>query len=177
MKPVRETEQELQFAESGWSFILVGAVLIVVLNYANRHDPSGPGSWIEAFVAYSFGMIFMLGGWWYEDLTLDLLRRTFSRRRGLWPFLRTTQGTFQDFLGLEVTSGWSEASRGDRWKWDLSLLTRNQKKTILARYYKAITAHTELERYARLLKLPAIDRTGVAKVITQPDELERRARK
>lgn len=84
---VREDQTQLRFAHApfvGVVFFVVGAGMAYFGLY--RFEEDGVGRWLMGGMGILFAIAGVLIVLWRHDLTLDLLSRTYSGRRGFWPW-------------------------------------------------------------------------------------------
>jgi hypothetical protein len=159
VNPVQETEEELRFARGGDAKLLLYSVASAVCAAAlmNWGDPTG----YLATTGLALLSVFLFGRFLKSDiLTLNMLSRTFVRRRGVWPFLRITAGTFKDITGVELTTDWvrTRDDSPDRREWYVSLaLPGEMTNPVLCVLSAYEPARAELVRYGNLLQVPVTD--------------------
>jgi len=99
-----------------------------------------------------------------DELTVDLQARMFTRTKGVWPNLRTTSGSMDEIealtLGREIRQGHDDTRYG-LWMVRLSF-KGGTKGRLLGSHRSESAASSQFHSLARILEVPAIDRTGEA---------------
>ena len=157
---VHESNEELRF-DSGWGparlfyipFVAIGGIVLLVQDDSNERLA---GVVLTLLSAVVIGRQLVKR----EGLILDLRSRTFVFREGMWPAGRRTKGAFTEFTGLELATIWMDTDEEtpDHREWHVNLLIPG------ADAYPVLSVSTtydggvvELQRYAKLLNLPATD--------------------
>ena len=163
MRPRLETDQRLEFAVSPWRAAFPGlwTVLFLIAFFAAK----GPSAWYVGSVGIGVGILLTLAFlWWQEALTLDLVARSYTYRRGYWPNLKSDEGALTDInsvaLYVQVRSG---SKGGDIVTWIVSLLFADPAQSIAVA--SSSVERLGYERWtdlSRRLGLPALDRTASA---------------
>ena len=159
LQPVHESGEELRF-NTGW-MNLWGLLFVALLApFAVLALAIGDAAGRLIGVVLASLCVFLVG--WFlrrEELTLDLRNRTFVLRKGVWPFLPKTTGAFTEITGLELTTKWvtTDNSPDHRELHVTLLIGTEQAKPVLCESRTYTAGSEQLQHYAKLLRLPAID--------------------
>jgi hypothetical protein len=174
---IRENERELVFAYpyhvASWVGVLIGGGLF----YLFCHSTMVGGPSILRWLVAAFGLLVALAGiagsLYTDRLTLDLMARTYTRRKG---YLRkiATRGSFDDIEGVALQIEYQTSSHGQPIaSWVLRLVFRHADSISIASFGNEQAAYTRLSSITKTLRVPAIDRTGDQETTTQPENLDR----
>lgn len=164
---LRETDRELVFAHrplGGWVFSGIGASVFYAA-FSGLISDATARWWFGGAGAF-FAVIGLLGAFWRHELSLDLVTRTYRRRKGFWPHAAIRRGPLDGLEGVVLTMEIRRSSspRGGAHHtpvWVVSLAFRGERKPVsVAEYHGEVKAYQRLEALAEKLRLPAIDRTG-----------------
>ncbi len=178
VKLKRESDRELFFAHyplGGVVFALLGAGFGYLPVYLGADSWT---RWIFGIMGALFAIIGILGAFWRYEFRLDLISRTYTRRRGMWPAPQTHKGSLNDLTAVILTQEWSRSrsARGhtsDHPWWKLSLeFTGWDKPVSIEAVGSEQHGHERLEYYAKKLKVPAIDRTAEKEIARNWNELD-----
>lgn len=170
----QESDTELHFEHSilsGWLFAGIGCAVA----YLGWHYVDSPfARWMTIGMGVVFAALGVGGALWRYELALDLLARTYRRRRGFWPSPRTQQGPLSELDGVLLTRTWRRNEDSESAVWVVSLDFRGWEKPV--RVFETTSerkGYRRLEDLARRLQTFAIDRTGDREISRSPDELDR----
>ncbi len=178
VKLKQESEGELFFAHYP-----MGGLIFALLGLSFGYFPIYLGAdtftrWVFGGAGILFAIIGTLGAFWRYDLRLDLVSRVYTRRRGMWPFPKTTLGSLDDLKSVILTQEWSRArsSRGHStthpW-WKISLEFSGWDKPVgIEALDSELEGHARLEYYAKKLKSWAVDRTGEQEIKRHWEQLD-----
>lgn len=147
----------------------VGIVVPAVAGPENRDLPDAISPRTAQFIAGVIGLVFVLIGWLIagvvDDLRLDLAAKTYSRRHGIWPFVRRRAGGFLDFSHLTLESEERECHDREVNVWVVQLAWKNPPQERMQLFdqvnwsmhdaeHNLARMRTRLEKLARQLDLP-----------------------
>lgn len=164
---VKEGDREILLAHrpmGGWVFFGIGAG-IFHLAYSGVIDERTARWWFGGAGAF-FAVIGLLGAFWRYELSLDLVTRTYQRRKGFWPRAALKRGPLDDLEGVVLTMEIRRSSStkgGPHYSpvWVLGLAFAGERKPVsIMEFYREAKAYQRLEALAEKLRVPAIDRTG-----------------
>jgi hypothetical protein len=178
VKLKRESERELFFAHYPLGGVVV-AVFGAAFGYLPTYLGADPGTrWVFDAGGGFLALVGLFGAFWRYELRLDLLARTYTRRRGFWPSPKRATGSLDELKGVILTQQWdrSSSSRGGAtyhpW-WKVSLDFQGWEKPVSIEALGSEQKGQErLEYYAKKLKVPAVDRTGELEKKRNWDELD-----
>lgn len=162
-----ETDRELVFAHrplGGWVFCAIGASVFYAA-FSGLISDATSRWWFGGMGAF-FAVVGLLGAFWRHELSLDLVTRTYRRRKGFWPHAAIRRGPLDDLEGVVLTMEMrrSSSSKGGAHHfpvWVVSLAFRGEGKPVsVMEDGREVKAYQRLETLAERLRLPAIDRTG-----------------
>ena len=177
----RENARELLFwhrSAWGWVCIATGLALFAM---TRDTDPSGSlalRAWFVIAVFLGFGLVYVCRR---DRLRLDLESRRYHRQQGPFWALRTETGTFDQIEGVVLTCNppelewfWHLTKGPKAWQLELTFRGVWEGPALIAKLADETSAYAKLEHYARLLGLPALDRTteGVQRVIDLDPEID-----
>ncbi len=148
----------------GWVFFGIGAG-IFYLAHSGVIDETSARWWFGGGGAF-FAAIGLLGAFWRYELSLDLVTRTYQRRKGFWPRAALKRGSLDDLEGVALTMEVrrsSSAKGGSHHSpvWVIGLAFTGERKPVsIMEFYRETKAYQRLEALAEKLRVPAIDRTG-----------------
>jgi hypothetical protein len=175
----KESQTEIYFAHpywSGWIFAMIGAGF-GVLPWKTGAEP--PVLWLFLGMSGLFTLLGIGAGFWRLELRLDLMARTYRRRRGFWPAVRTTMGSLDEIKAVILTRKWrstgsSGSSSTQRVVWTVSLGFENQSDSVsISDSRNEQEAYRNLEHLAKSLHVDAIDRSGEQEKKTAWGDLDR----
>ncbi len=174
----RETSRKLLFQHQhgrGWAYAVAG---LVILGYAFKSSNSS----FEALCAGSvsllvvgFGLIQLC---FRDQLSLDIEARRYRRRQGPAWTLRTYTGTFDGIDGVVLSyhPRWLQwLSRSPKaWRLELAFRSVWARPVLIEKIAAESAAYVRLERYARRLRVSALDRTtaGEERVLDSDPETD-----
>ena len=176
VKLIRENQRELVFAYpyhvASWLGVLVGGGMFYMVCRSMVGGPALLRWWIAIF-----GLVFALAGIagsvYTDRLTLDLMTRTYIRRKGYLRKTTAQSGSFDDIEGVALQVEYDTSSHGQPIPyWALRLVLRNADSISIASFGSEQAAYARLDSLAKTLHVPAIDRTGDQETTTQPDNLD-----
>jgi hypothetical protein len=96
---VHEDETGVYFAYPSFMF---GAVALVgwVSTVLALFFVDGVRRWAYVTMMSLLGGVGTWGGFWREDVYLDIIHRRYCRRRGFWPGLKKLEGSFEEIPGI-----------------------------------------------------------------------------
>lgn len=173
---VREDEREIVMSSGvlgaiitalfGSAFVYIGAIGKI---------PS-PGKWIFMGVGGLFAVLGLVGAFYRFHLTLDLFARRYTLRKGFWPNVRATQGSFDDIEHVRLTREVRRSSGKSQHEYDawvIYLPFPGDEPVTLAEYRDEAEAYRRWEALARKLRRPAADFTDAAATrVRNYDELD-----
>ena len=124
-----------------------------------------------------FGLVFALAGiagsLYTDRLTLDLMTRTYTRRKGYLRKIQRRAAPSMTSRASHCRSSIDTSSHGQPIPyWALRLVLRNADSISIASFGSEQAAYARLDSIAKALHVPAIDRTGDQETTTQPDNLD-----
>jgi len=174
----REGEREIIYAYRPMVGLAValGLLGLMAVIYVQL---SGWPRWLILFVNALFALLFIGYAFWRHELIFDLLQRRYTQRKGFWPRVRETTGSFDEIehvaLDSEVRTSSSDSSSRrtmDR-VWIVRLKFRNEGKPIsVAEEQDEGKGCARFESLAKRLRAPAVDRTGPQEKVTPWDRLD-----
>ena len=178
VKLKRESDREILFAHyplGGVVFALIGAGFGYLPTYLGADSST---RWVFGIMGGLFFIIGILGAFWRYELRLDLISRTYTRRRGMWPAPTTLKGSLDDLTAVVLTQEWSRSRSGRGrtsehpwWKLSLEFVGWDKPVSIEA-IGSEQQGHERLEYYAKKLRTPAIDRTAESEIKRNWNELD-----
>jgi hypothetical protein len=162
MRPTRRGEGDLAFS-SHYLWPLLVALPVLPSFYAAFHGkrlPFGSIAWLlvigvgGAFLAASL-LLFLFR----ESLILDLERGTYTHCRGYWPNPATRHGSLHEFQSVALDVVPARRKGGPTWVAVLQFMAPD-KRIAIANFSDASKAYDYVDRLARKLDLPVLDRSG-----------------
>lgn len=170
----RQSDSELRFAHSilsGWIFAAIGCAGVY---FGVWQTDSAMVKWLGIGMGGLFALMGVGGALWRYELTLDLMARSYRRRRGFWPTPRKLQGSLSELRGVLLTRSWRMGDNSQHPIWVVNLEFQGWDKPVS--FYETTSerkGYRKLEELARRLQIPAIDRTGDRETTRSPYELDR----
>ncbi len=169
---VKERDCRLLFAARSW-------IGLLVIAFIGGVSCSLVASGAPTYVLFLFSPVFalflvmgVLASFWRYKLTLDLVSRTYSARKGFWPFVRRRDGSLDELDGVVLTTH-SGPGEGNEPAWAVSLLFRNWESPVsIVITFGELDAEMKLRHWAARLGVRAIDRTGITEKIISPDRAD-----
>ena len=169
-----ESDSELRFAHSilgGWIFAGIGCAVVY---FGVWHADANPARWMAIGMGGFFAAIGVGGALWRYQLIVDLTARSYRCRRGFWPSPRTVEGSLSELAGVLLTRSWRRSDKSEHPVWVVSLDFRGWNKPVS--FFETTSErkdYRQLEKLARQLEVPAIDRTADGQeVVRSPDDLD-----
>ena len=170
----RESDSELRFAHpvvSGWIFAAIGVAVVYI---AGQTIASTPARWMTVGIGLLFAAIGVGGALWRYELSLDLLSRTYRKRRGFWPSPRSREGSLNELRGVSLSRTWRRADDSSSAVWVVSLEFEGWETPVsVFETASERKGYRRLEQLARRLQASAIDRTGDEERIRPAGQLDR----
>jgi hypothetical protein len=170
----RESDTELRFEHSILSAWIFAAIGCAAAYFGSRYIDPPVARWMVTGMGALFAALGVGGALWRYELTLDLVARSFRRRRGFWPSPRILQGSLSELNGVLLTRTWRRGENSESAVWVVSLDFQSWEKSV--RVFETTSerkGYRRLEQLARRLQTSAIDRTGDREVSRSADELDR----
>jgi hypothetical protein len=175
---IRENERELVFAYRyhvvAWLGVIIGGGTV----YLCWNNTLGSAPSFLRWGVEVWGLLMALcgiaGSLDSDRLTLDLLARTYTRRKGYWPRLTTQDGSFDNIQGIALQVEYQNSSHNQPIAyWVLRLVLHNPPDSIsIASFGNEQAAYARLNSLAKALRVAAIDRTGDQETSTPPESLD-----
>jgi hypothetical protein len=168
------SDQRLDFGVSPWRalFPLIWTLASLLVFFVGKE----PLAALLGVLGVVSGLLMAAGFlWWQEALSLELVSRTYSYRRGYWPKVASDEGKLCEIksVGLDVLVR-AGSEGGDVISWVISLLFADSAKSIaVANFSVESLAYQRLADLAKRLGLPAVDRTGAQERTVAPGEIEK----
>ncbi len=160
---IREDDRELRFAHRPAWGLLIALLGGVVAWAAWEKGKDETAQWIGALAGGSFFLIGLGAAFWRYELTLDLLSRTYTRRKGFWPSPSHDQGSFRDIENISLQIEYrrtSSKSNQTSAVWIVGLKLRSDEKPIrLAEEMNEEKGYQRFESIAKKLQVNAVDCT------------------
>ncbi|MGC2209296.1 MAG: hypothetical protein WA532_04205 [Candidatus Korobacteraceae bacterium] len=173
---IRENQRELVFAYpyhvASWFAALIGGGLFYMVC---RSMVGGPTflRWLVAIFGLVIALAGIAGSIHTDRLTLDLMTRTYIRRKGYLRKITAQSGSFDDIQGVALQIEYETSSHGQPIPyWALRLVLRHADSISIASFGNEQAAYARLASIAKALHVPAIDRTGDQETTTQPENLD-----
>jgi hypothetical protein len=175
-----EGDREMVFAHrplGGWVFCGIGASVFYAA-FSGLISDATARWWFGGAGAF-FAVIGLLGAFWRHELSLDLVTRTYRRRKGFWPHAAIRRGSLDDLDGvvLKTEIRRSSSAKGGSHHfpvWVLGLAFSGERKPVSIMEFRQETkAYQGLESLAKKLRITAIDRTEEQEKRTPWDALDR----
>jgi hypothetical protein len=176
VKLIRENERELVFAYpyhvASWIGVLVGGGMFYMVCRSMVGGPTFLRWWMAIF-GLGIALAGIAGSLYTDRLTLDLMTRTYARRKGYLRKITAQSGSFDDIEGIALAVEYQTSSHGQPIPyWALRLVLRNADSISIASFGNEQAAYARLSSLAKTLRVPAIDRTGDQETTTQPENLD-----
>jgi hypothetical protein len=174
---VRESESELFFRYkqfAGWAIAAIGWTACYFA-WTKMVD-AGFVRWAFTGVAGVFGVAGIAGAIWRYEITINLLSRIYSRRKGFWPAVKSQEGSLDELYGVALnTEVQGQDSKSSGYVvWVVRLAFQGEEKgTSVYESRNEGEAYRQFEHLAKALRLRAIDRTGDSEKITAPEDLDK----
>ncbi|MEW6358989.1 MAG: hypothetical protein AB1696_21835 [Planctomycetota bacterium] len=159
----------------GLLFAVIGVGVIVGCALGKTYQQHN--GWIPFVVGGLFALLGIFAFCYVDECRLDLMNRTYHRKKGFFLSPRFTGSTFDDFDGLlfareRRTSSSSKGSSSSYTMWCVYLLWRDGDRISFGEWRDQLTAHNKLEEFAKKLRLPMIDATGDGRVVRSVEEAD-----
>ena len=176
VKLIRQNQRELVFAYPYHAASWIGALIGGGMFYMVCRSMVGGPTFLRWWMAI-FGLVIALAGiagsLYTDRLTLDLMTRTYTRRKGYLRKITAQSGSFDDIQGVALQIEYETSSHGQPIPyWALRLVLRNADSISIASFGNEQAAYARLASIAKALHVPAIDRTGDQETTTQPENLD-----
>lgn len=175
---VRENDREIVMSSGVFGALLTVLFGSVFVYLGAIGKIQGVGRWVFMGGGGLTVVLGLVGAFYRFHLTLDLFARRYFRRKGFWPNVRTTEGSFDDIEHVRLTRETRRSSGKSRQEYDawvIYLPFRGEDSPVtVAEYHDEAEAYRHWESLARKLRLPAADFTdAAAQRIRQWDELDK----
>ncbi len=134
--------------------------------------------WIGACAGGLFALIGSGAALWRYELRLDLLSRSYTRRKGFWPSPAIEQGNFSDIEHVVLEVEYRRAGERDSGAsatWQVGLKLRQEARPIRVGEENSEEAGFRIfESLAKKLRVTAIDRTGPEEKIRSWEQMDER---
>jgi hypothetical protein len=173
---IRENERELVFAYpyhvASWIGVAVGGGMFSMVCRSMVGGPIFLRWWMAIF-GLVIAMAGIAGGMYTDRLTMDLMTRTYTRRKGYLRKTTVQSGSFDDIEGVALQVEYQTSSHGQPIPyWALRLVLRGADSISIASFGGEQAAYARLSSLAKTLHVPAIDRTGDQETSTPPENLD-----
>ena len=173
----RWDDQELVFKQPQWVgllFALIGIGLLVGF-YLGKVD-----SWIPYVIGGLFADMGIAIACYVSECRLDLVQRTYYRKKGFFLSPTVKESTFDDLRGLLFKSERRSSSSGSGSTrtsssytvWCIHLQWHDGDRISLGEWRDKLEAHNNLEEFAKKLNLPMIDATSGTEVVRSAEEAD-----
>ena len=155
---LKESPDRLVFGNRNWLFFPIGLAIVALCRHLWLTDS---GFLILAFCGF-FAVICLVGAFQVARLSVDLNNRTYELRHGYWPKPEIKKGSIHELRELVLDRKWESSSKGGRHEsWQIHVkIPKLDEPLLLSKHYGETRTVEMANRYARLMGLALLDRTG-----------------